>query len=258
MEIEKLIIICPLILISGILDAIVGGGALISLPTYIAAGLPTHYAYGTNKFASFLGTFTSAVRYVKDRRFDIRSVFMFAIICVIGSAIGSRLTLYLSDIYLKYILVVILPILIFLLIIKGNMTDILNNNNIEGVLNKGKIIILSIVFGLAMGFYGGFLGVGTTSFLILIFINFFKLPSIKACGNARIVNCCLNLVAMITFLISGKIIFEIAIPAAICSMIGNYIGAELAIRKENKIIKPLFIIIFTILFVKLIYDLIMN
>ena len=255
---EKLLIICPLILISGILDAIVGGGALISLPTYIAAGLPTHYAYGTNKFASFLGTLTSAIRYIKDKRFDIKSVLMFAIMCIIGSAIGSRLTLYLSDIYLKYILVFILPILIFLLIIKGNMSDLLNSNNIEGELSEGKIIILAIIFGIAMGFYGGFLGVGTTSFLILIFINFFKLPSIKACGNARIVNCCLNLVAMITFLISGKIIFEIAIPSAICSMIGNYIGAELAIKKENKIIKPLFIIIFTILFIKLIYDLIVH
>lgn len=258
MELEKLIIICPLILISGILDAIVGGGALISIPTYIAAGLPTHYAYGTNKFASFLGTFTSAFRYVKDKRFDIRSVIIFAIMCMIGSALGSNLTLYLSDIYLKYILVVVLPILIFLLVIKGNFKDLLNNNNIEGKLNKNKLIILSIVFGLIMGFYGGFLGVGTTSFIILIFINIFKLTSIKACGNARIVNCCLNLVAMITFLLSGKIIFNVAIPAATCSIIGNYIGAELAIRKENKIIKPLFIIIFTILFVKIIYDLIMN
>ena len=105
MELEKLMIICPLILISGILDAIVGGGALISIPTYIAAGLPAHYAYGTNKFASFLGTFTSAFRYVKERRFDIKSVILFAILCMLGSALGSNLTLYLSDIYLKYIFI---------------------------------------------------------------------------------------------------------------------------------------------------------
>ena len=120
MQLEKLLIICPLILISGILDAIVGSGALISIPTYIVAGLPTHYAYGTNKFASFLGTFTSAVRYIKEKRFDIKSVALFAVICMIGSAIGSKLTLILSDIYLKYILVILLPILIFLLVIKGN------------------------------------------------------------------------------------------------------------------------------------------
>ena len=258
MQLEKLIIICPLIFISGILDAIVGSGALISIPTYIVSGLPTHYAYGTNKFASFLGTFTSAVLYIKEKRFDIKSVSIFAIICMIGSAIGSKLTLYLSDIYLKYILVVILPILIFLLIIKGNVKDLLNNDNVEVKLPKFKMLIFSLIFGLAMGFYGGFLGVGTTSFLILIFINFFKLSSVKACGNARIVNCCLNLVAMSTFLFSGKIVFEIAIPAAISSMLGNYIGAGLAIKKENKIIKPLFIIIFIVLFIKLICDLILN
>lgn len=74
----------------------------------------------------------------------------------------------------------------------------------------------------------------------------------------EIVNCCLNLVAMSTFLFSGKIVFEIAIPVAISSMLGNYIGAGLAIKKENKIIKPLFIIIFIVLFIKLICDLILN
>lgn len=107
-----------------------------------------------------------------------------------------------------------------------------------------------------MGVYGGFLGIGTTSFLILIFINIFKIDSVKACGNARIVNCCLNLIAMITFILSGKVVFSIAIPAAICSMLGNYIGAGLAIKKENKIMKPLFIGLFVILFIKLIYDIV--
>ena len=107
-----------------------------------------------------------------------------------------------------------------------------------------------------MGVYGGFLGIGTTSFLILIFINIFKIDSVKACGNARIVNCSLNFIAMITFILSGKVVFSIAIPAAICSMIGNYIGAGLAIKKENKIMKPLFISLFIILFIKLIYDVI--
>ena len=103
MPLEKLIMICLLIFISGILDAIVGSGALISIPTYIVSGLPTHYAYGTNKFTSFLGTFTSAVRYIKEKRYDIKSVAVFAIICMIGSAIGSKLTLYLSDIFKIYI-----------------------------------------------------------------------------------------------------------------------------------------------------------
>lgn len=258
MQLEKLLIICPLILISGILDAIVGSGALISIPTYLVAGLPTHNAYGTNKFASFLGTFTSAARYIKQKRFHMKSVILFAIICMIGSAIGSKLTLYISDRYLKYILVIILPILIFLLVIKGNVKDLLNTDKLEEELPKMKWLLFSIIFGLAMGFYGGFLGVGTTSFLILIFINFFQISSIKACGNARIINCCLNLVAMSTFLFSGKIVFQIAIPAAICSMLGNYIGAGLAIKKENKIMKPLFIIIFIVLFIKLIVDLTIN
>ncbi len=133
----------------------------------------------------------------------MKSVALFAIVCMIGSALGTRLTLYLSDRYLKYILVCILPILIFVLIIKGNVKNLLNDNKIEESLSKIKLLIFSILF-------------------------------------------------------SGKIMFEIAIPAAICSMLGNYIGAGLAIKKENKIMKPLFIIIFIGLFIKLIFDLIIT
>lgn len=251
---EKLIVICPLILISGILDAIVGGGALISLPVYMSCGLPAHYAYGTNKFASFLGTFTSAIRYLKNKKVDFNSLIVFVIFCMIGSGIGSRLTLCLSDIYLKYILIIILPILLFFLIIKRKDINLLENKENKKNITKSKTRIYSIIFGILMGIYGGFLGVGTTSFLILIFINILKINSINACGNARVVNCALNLIAMITFFFSGKIIFSIAIPAAVCSMLGNYIGAGLAIRKENKIIRPLFIILFVVLLVKLIYD----
>lgn len=254
----NLIIICPLIFISGILDAIVGGGALISLPAYMAGGLPVHFAYGTNKFASFLGTFTSAIRYIHNKKVELKSLIFFIVLCMIGSAIGSRITLYLSDIYLKYILIAILPILIFFLVIKKKDKNLLEKDNDLDTISKKRRIFYSIFWGFVMGVYGGFLGIGTTSFLILIFINIFKIDSVKACGNARIVNCSLNFIAMVTFILSGKVVFSIAIPAAISSMLGNYIGAGLAIKKENKIMKPLFIGLFVILFIKLIYDIVIG
>ena len=185
---EKLIIICPLILISGILDAIVGSGALISLPAYMASGLPVHYAYGTNKFASFLGTFTSAIRYIHSKKVDIRTLGLFVVLCMVGSTIGSRITLYLNDVYLKYILIVILPILIFFLVIKKKDVDLLESKNTEEI-SKPKRMLYSIFFGLLMGIYGGFLGVGTTSFLILIFINIFRnrfYQSLWKCTNCKL------------------------------------------------------------------------
>ena len=255
MELHKLIILCPLIFIAGMLDAIVGSGSLIALPAYMAVGLPPHFAYGTNKFANCFGTITSALRYIKNKRFDLKSVLLFSIICMIGSFIGSKTTLYLDDKFLKYILMFLLPILVILLVVrKKDKKDILEVSEDSEPISKIKLVILSLVLGLTMGFYGGFLGVGITSFLILVFINIFKISSIKACGNARIVNGGINIVAMTTFLISGKVNFIVAIPAAISAILGNYIGAGLAIKKENKIIKPLFVIIFIILFIKLILE----
>ena len=107
-------------------------------------------------------------------------------------------------------------------------------------------------FRLIFGLYAGTIGVGATSILILIFIKLFNTNSVIAAGNARIINCLLNLVAMITFLLDKKIMFAIAIPATISSMIGNYIGAGLAMKKANKLIEPLLKIIFLVLLVELI------
>ena len=104
-EFYKLIIICPLIFVAGIIDAIVGSGSIISVPTYLVAGLPVHYAYGTHKFVSFWGMLVSAMRYVKNKNYELRLVIIFSILCMLGTYAGSKLILYINEIYLQYILI---------------------------------------------------------------------------------------------------------------------------------------------------------
>lgn len=260
-EIYKLIIICPLIFIASVIDAIVGSGSIISVPTYLVAGLPVHYAYGTQKFVTFWGSLVSAVRYIKNKKYELKLVIIFSILCVIGTYIGSKLILCMDDIYLRYLLIFLIAIYFAFSIIKKclkpkqqKFEKVKEKIKIEEQLSSRKRLGLSIIIGIIIGLYGGTIGVGLTSILILIFIKIFNIDSIKASGNARIITCALNLVAMITFILEKKIIFTIAIPATISSMLGNYVGAELAMKKNNKIMEPLLKIIFIILFIELVIE----
>lgn len=261
MEICKLIIICPLIFIAGVIDAIVGSGSIISIPTYLVAGLPVHYAYGTHKFVTFWGMLVSATRYIKNKNYELKLVIIFSILCMLGTYIGSKIILCINDIYLRYILIFLITIFsIFSVIkkyLKAKKRTIKNEKEkleVMKSLSSKKRLVLALIIGIIIGLYGGTIGVGTTSILILIFIKIFGIDQIKAVGNARIINCSLNLIAMITFLINKKVMFMIAIPATISSMLGNYVGAGLAMKKTNKIIKPLLIIIFIVLYIELIIE----
>ncbi|MDR0930223.1 MAG: sulfite exporter TauE/SafE family protein [Clostridiales bacterium] len=253
MPYDMLFIICPLIFIGGVLDAIVGSGALITLPTYLAVGIPAHAAYGTNKFSSFVGSFAGAIKYIKNKAVDWRIIPIFGAFAIIGSHLGARLSLAINETYLKYLLIAALPILIIFLVIKGDFKEKPTENS---EISKTRFSILSIIFGLMLGVYGGVLGAGVASFLILALTSIFKISTKSAIGNSRIFNCLIDLTAMINFLISGNVILWIAAPAAVCSILGNIVGASVALKTSEKIMKPLFIIVFAGLFIKLIIDII--
>lgn len=223
--------------------------------------MPVHYAYGTQKFVAFWGSLVSAVRYIKNKKYELKLVIIFSILCMIGTYLGSKLILCIDDIYLRYLLIFLIAIYFAFSIIKKYLKPkqqkfqkVKAKIKTEEPLSSRKRLGLSIIIGIIIGLYGGTIGVGLTSILILIFIKIFNIDSIKASGNARIITCALNLVAMITFILEKKIIFTIAIPATISSMLGNYVGAGLAMKKSNKIMGPLLKIIFVILFIELVIE----
>ena len=121
-------------------------------------------------------------------------------------------------------------------------------------LSVKKIYILSFIIGLIIGAYDGFFGPGTGTFLLLAFTGICKFNMITASGNAKIVNLSSNLAALVVYILNGKVAFLIGIPAAICAILGNYIGANLAISKGNKFIKPVILFVIIMLFSKVIID----
>lgn len=252
MELEIIIFVCFFVFLAGLIDSIAGGGGLISLPAYIASGLPVHMALGCNKFSSTLGTFISCARFWRNKKVHIKTG-LFSIVCAfIGSAAGARTVLYVDDYIFKIVLIVIIPVvLVFVALNK----DIGIENEMNSI-NQRKAMIFTGLIGLGIGFYDGFMGPGTGTFLILSYTFLLHFDFVTASGNAKLVNLASNLSALIMFLFHGQVYFALAIPTAICGILGNYIGTGLALKKGSKIIKPVFISALGLLVLNLLYSVI--
>jgi uncharacterized membrane protein YfcA len=245
------LVVCPLTFLAGFIDSIAGGGGLISLPSYFFAGLPVHFAYGTNKFSSTLGTIFSTARFMCSKQVDYKSSIPAAFAAVLGSAIGARAALTLDDKYLKYCLVAVLPaVLVFVLTKRG-----FGENSRAVSHSKGRLILLSTLAGFAVGMYDGFLGPGTGTFLIFIYTSLIGFDLKMASGNAKIVNLASNASAAVTFIIGGKVLFLLAMPAALFGILGNWLGSGLAIKNGAKIIKPVLALVTVLLLLKIGMDL---
>ncbi len=246
-----LAIICPLIFLAGFIDSIAGGGGLISLPAYLLTGLPAHQALATNKFSSSFGTLFATIRFIKGGKVHIKSSLAAVAGALPGSFLGARLALSLDEKYLKYLLIAVIPVIAAVILIKKDF----GLQNISAYLTNKKMSAISFLAGLLIGTYDGFFGPGTGTFLILVMTGLIGFDLTTSSGNAKVVNLASNISAVTAFIISGKVLYIIGIPAAFFGILGGWIGSGLAVRKGAKAIKPVFMLVLAILLIKIIIDL---
>jgi len=245
-------IILPSVFIAGFIDAIAGGGGLISVPAYLASGLPAHFALGNNKFSSSLGTLFAVLTYHKNRIIDLQIAFLGAAFALVGSFLGTKTVLLIDAEFLRYVLIFLIPAITIFTLAKKD----LGKETIKTALSNNSKYVLASVVPFIIGFYDGFFGPGTGSFLIIFYTAVLGYDFMTANANTKVVNLASNIAAIITFIINGKVLFLIGIPAAICGIAGNLIGARLVIFKGSKVIKPVFVTMLILLFIKILYDMI--
>lgn len=248
---QMISIVCPLVFFASFVDAIAGGGGLISLPAYLLTGMPAHLAYGSNKFSACIGTFLSAGRFLKSGHLHLKIALLSASFALIGSSCGAHLALRLSDHMLRLSMLILLPITAGIVLFNKNG---LNDENTFAELKPRKAWALAGCIGFFIGMYDGFFGPGTGTFMILAYSLFMGFDFKTACGNTKIVNLSSNLAALIVFITAGQVLYAVAIPAAVCSILGNWLGSGLAIQKGAHFIKPVLLGVLILLFVKIIYD----
>lgn len=244
--ISHLIWLCPLLFGAGFLDAIAGGGGLIALPAYLMTGMPAHDAYGCNKLQSGIGSTAAAIRYWKCKTLDLKPALVSAAAAIIGSVISTHIVFLLSDQELRRLLLIILPTAAVLLLLgrfdgkASNQTCPMNVRN----------VLLALLLGLLMGLYDGIFGPGGGTICIMLFSLLLHYDLKVAAGNSKIVILVSNYIALISYILSGSILYQIAIPAAICNLVGSYLGAGFAVKKGARVIRPVMIIVVFCLLIK--------
>ncbi|AWZ49014.1 TSUP family transporter [Hathewaya limosa] len=243
-----LILLCIAGFVAAFIDAIAGGGGLISVPAFLMAGIPPHLTLGTNKFCATSGSITSVIKFAKSGKINFKLLKSLLPFTFLGSILGVIVVGFIpADSLSGIVLILVLFIGIYTIFSKD-----LGVEEKKVIITK-KIILIGMLFAFSLGFYDGFFGPGTGSFLIFGLIGIFGQDFTKATANAKLLNVTSNISALIMFAIKGQIIYKIAIPVAICMALGARVGTRIAIDNGPKLIKPIFIIMSLAVAIKLIY-----
>jgi uncharacterized protein len=246
--------LCLFAFIAGLIDAIVGGGGLIQLPALfvflpanLAASVPL--VFGTNKLSSMCGTGVALVQYARRVKIPWPSILPAGLAAFAFSAIGAHVLQLVDSAFLK-------PLVLVLLVAVAIYTY---SQKRLGHLHAPKFManherLLAIAVGVVIGFYDGFFGPGTGSFLIFIFIGLFGFDFLTASASAKVINFATNLAAVIAFSATGHVLYEYALPMGACNVLGALVGARLAILKGNRFVRGLFLGVVAIMIARFAYE----
>ncbi len=254
MELQQvLMVVCPLVFLGGLIDAVAGGGGLITLPAYLLAGLPPHLASGTNKCGNAFGTLLSTGRFLKSGNIHIPSALAGGAMALMGAWVGAQLNMIMPEEFLYYVMLAAVPAMAVFLLFKRDF----GTENRSGELGQRKLLILSGCIGLAVGCYDGFFGPGAGTFLMIAFTSLCKFDLLTASGNTKVANSASNVASLVTFAFSGQVMWAVGIPAALCGIAGNYVGSSIALKGGAKVIRPMFFVVLTLLVVRLVSNILL-
>ncbi len=243
-----LLFLCASSVLAGFIDSVVGGGGLIQIPAMLILlpGTPVATILGTNKFSSCAGTTIAVQRYARQVTIDWPSILPAAITAFIFSFLGSRTVALLSTEFMRPI-VLILLVLVAIYVFWVKDLGLVHQPKHA----RKKATFLGILIGAVLGFYDGFFGPGTGSFLIFLFVGVFGFNFLAASASSKVINWATNIASIIYFGWSGHILYQYAVPMALCNIVGAMIGTRLAIAKGSRFVRVFFLIIVCALIAKL-------
>lgn len=237
--------------LAGFVDAIVGGGGLVILPFLLInfPKLPLPVVFGTNKIAGFSGTSVAAYSYSKRVKFDFKLLLIISFFALGASFFGAHIVSRIPTESLKPFILIILIIIAVYTFFKKDLGAIETKQ-----LPFAKQVLMGSVFAIIIGFYDGFFGPGTGSFLVLVFVVVLGFEFVKASAYAKVVNCITNIGALIVFVKNGQFILPLAMIMIVFNVAGSYYGARMALKRGNEFVRKLFLFIVSAMIAKFGYD----
>ena len=250
LSIITFLIVCPLTFLGGFVDAVAGGGGLISLPAYMIAGLPVHNAIATNKLSSGMGTTIATYRLARLGYIPWRKAALCIVMAIIGSSTGAKLALMVDAELFKKLMLVIIP---------ATAIYVMRNKNMDEPkepLGDRQTVIRASLVALLIGVYDGFYGPGTGTFLILLLSGFAHISLKESNGIAKSINLTTNLSSLAVYLMNGKVIILLGLAGGLFGIAGNYIGVTFFKNKGAKAVRPLMIVVLVIFFIRILTEVI--
>lgn len=232
--------------LAGCVDAIAGGGGLISVPVLLATGLPPHVAFGTNKLQGSIGTFMATLRYHKHGLISFQLIARGIFFGIIGGILGSTAWQVIDG----AILMRFIPIFLAAIFLYTLFTPKLGAEDRKVRMAAEWFYPL---FGLLLGFYDGFFGPGTGSFWVFALTCLLGYNLMKATAYTKVFNLNSSIIATICFMMGGNIDYRIGFAMAAGQLIGGRLGASLAITKGARLIRPVFLSVVSMTIASLIY-----
>ena len=237
--------------LAGFIDAVVGGGGLILVPTLFAVFPGVHPAtlFGTNKSASIWGTGIAAVQYSRRVQADVRSLLPAAAAGFCGGFLGAwAVTVVPPDFLRKLLPLILLGVLLYTLVRKD-----LGREHLPRLAGRTQTLAACAI-GLALGCYDGFFGPGTGSFFVFLFVRVLGYDFLNASAAAKLLNTATNLAALILFALKGHVWWNYALALALANIVGSLLGTHLALKHGASFVRAMFIAVVGALILKTGYD----
>ncbi|TRX57237.1 TSUP family transporter [Thalassomonas sp. M1454] len=236
--------------LAGFIDAIAGGGGLLTVPVLLTSGLPPHIALGTNKLSACFGSLTASITFYRKKLFNPIFWFLTAIATAVGALTGTIIVNIVSaDALNKFLPLIILLCAVYTLFSKNSVSD-------STALPKPGLLLRlkQSVQGFVLGFYDGFAGPGTGTFWTVSSLSLYKMNILLSSGLARSMNFISNSVSLLVFIVVGQVDFTLGLAMGLFMVLGSWIGAHSAIKYGSKFIRPIFISVVVIMAMKLAYN----
>ena len=232
--------------VAGVIDAMAGGGGLLTIPALMAAGVPPVAAIATNKLQSSFGTASAVYAFARKGRIDFRRFRWPALAAFAGSAVGAWVLQRLDPSFLEGFIPVLLLLMVVYFLVAPRASEEDRHSRL------GKVSLIAIVA--LIGFYDGFFGPGTGSFLTTVLVALFGMGLVSATAHTKLLNLASNVAALITLVIGGKVLWVIGLVMAVASVAGGQVGAWLAMRVGGRMIRPVLVCVSLLLIAKLLSD----
>lgn len=250
-EVEQVLLLCAFAFLAGGLDAVVGGGGLVQLPALLVVlpQAPVVALLGTNKLASVVGTASAAVAYSRRVAVDRRTAAWMAGAAFLGSAAGALVATQVGSDLLKPIVLVALVAVLAYTLRRPSLGEV-ELLRLRARAQRG----VAVGGGALIGFYDGFLGPGTGSFLVFLLVGAVGLSFLHASATAKVVNTGTNLAALALFAYGGHVLWALGAAMAMANLAGSQVGARLAIRRGSAWVRRVFVVVVSALVLRLAYD----